>query len=66
MSVRARLRRALLSNPPMLICAGFIIVLTILALGVSLLPLPDPTAPNLKSLAQSEDDVARTPDRVHF
>src|SRR5436853_7143805 len=44
MSVRARLRRALLSSPPMLICAGFIIVITALALGVSLLPLPDPTS----------------------
>lgn len=44
MSVGARLRRALLNNPPMLICAGFIIVLTVLALGVSLLPLPDPTS----------------------
>jgi len=43
-SVRARLRRALLSNPPMLICAGFIIVLTVLAVSVSLLPLPDPTS----------------------
>ena len=27
----------------MLICAGFIVVLTVLALGVSVLPLPDPT-----------------------
>jgi peptide/nickel transport system permease protein len=38
------LRRALLSNPTVLICAGFIVVLTVLALGVSLLPLPDPSS----------------------
>ena len=44
MSVRARLRRALLSNPPVLVCAGFIILLTVLAISVSLLPLPDPTS----------------------
>jgi peptide/nickel transport system permease protein len=42
-SVRARLRRALLSNPPIVICAGFIIMLTVLALAVSVLPVPDPT-----------------------
>ena len=43
MSVRARLRRALTTNPPVLMCVGFIVVLAILALGVSVLPLPDPT-----------------------
>jgi peptide/nickel transport system permease protein len=44
MSVGARVRRALLHNPPILICAGFIVVLAVLALGVSVLPLPDPTS----------------------
>ena len=44
MSVRARLRRALLSNPPVLVCAGFIVLLTVLAISVSVLPLPDPTS----------------------
>jgi peptide/nickel transport system permease protein len=43
-SVRARLRRALLSNPPVLVCAGFIVLLTVLAISVSVLPLPDPTS----------------------
>ncbi len=43
MSVRARLRRALLGNPPVLVCAGFIVLLTVLAISVSVLPLPDPT-----------------------
>jgi peptide/nickel transport system permease protein len=42
-SVRARLRRALLGNPPVLVCAGFIVLLTVLAISVSVLPLPDPT-----------------------
>jgi len=42
-SLRARLRRALLNNPLVLTCAGFIVVLTVLALGVSVLPVPDPT-----------------------
>jgi peptide/nickel transport system permease protein len=44
MNLPARLRRALLRNKPVLICAGFLVVLTVLALGVSLLPLPDPTS----------------------
>jgi peptide/nickel transport system permease protein len=42
-NVGARLRRALVSNPPVLVCVGFIIILTALALGVAVLPLPDPT-----------------------
>jgi peptide/nickel transport system permease protein len=39
-----RLRRAVFSNVTVLICAGFIVVLTVLAVGVSLLPLADPTS----------------------
>jgi peptide/nickel transport system permease protein len=39
-----RLRRALFSNVTVLICTAFIIVLAVLAVGVSLLPLPDPTS----------------------
>ena len=44
MSVWTRLRRAVLGNVPVLICAGFIVLLIVLALGVSLLPLPDPSS----------------------
>ena len=44
MSVWARLRRAVLSNVTVLLCLGFIVVLSLLALGVSLLPVPDPTS----------------------
>jgi peptide/nickel transport system permease protein len=43
-SVWTRLRRAVLGNMPVLICAGFIVLLIVLALGVSLLPLPDPSS----------------------
>src|SRR6185503_17835459 len=43
-SVWARLRRAVLSNVTVLLCLGFIVVLSLLALGVSLLPVPDPTS----------------------
>ncbi|MCA1647706.1 MAG: ABC transporter permease [Chloroflexi bacterium] len=43
MNARARVRRGLLSNPPVLVCLVFIVVLTVLALGVAVLPLPDPT-----------------------
>jgi peptide/nickel transport system permease protein len=43
-SVWARLRRAVFGNTLVLICAGFIVVLTVLALGVPLLPVPDPTS----------------------
>jgi ABC-type dipeptide/oligopeptide/nickel transport system permease subunit len=43
-SVGARLRRAVFANVPVLICALFVVLITLLALGVSLLPLPDPTS----------------------
>jgi peptide/nickel transport system permease protein len=43
-SASGRLRRAVLSNVTVLACAGFIIVLALLAFGVSLLPLSDPTS----------------------
>jgi ABC-type dipeptide/oligopeptide/nickel transport system permease subunit len=43
-SVWARLRRAVLGNKPVLICAGFIVGLTLLAVGVAWLPLPDPSS----------------------
>jgi peptide/nickel transport system permease protein len=39
-----RLRRALAGNVPVLICALFVLGLTVLALGVPLLSLPDPTS----------------------
>ena len=39
-----RLRRALFSNMTVLMCTAFIIALAVLAVGVSLLPLPDPTS----------------------
>jgi ABC-type dipeptide/oligopeptide/nickel transport system permease subunit len=42
--VWARLRRAIFSNVTVLVCAGFIVGLTLLAIGVSLLPLPDPSS----------------------
>ncbi len=44
MSIRARLGRALFSGGPVLVCVAFILVITLLAIGVSVLPLPDPTA----------------------
>jgi len=44
MSIRARLGRALFSGGPVLVCVAFIVVITLLAIGVSVLPLPDPTA----------------------
>jgi peptide/nickel transport system permease protein len=43
-SVWVRLRRAVLGNRPVLICASFIGLLIVLALGVSLLPLADPSS----------------------
>ena len=39
-----RLRRAVAGNVPVLICALFVLGLTVLALGVPLLSLPDPTS----------------------
>ena len=39
-----RLRRAVSSNVTVLICTAFVVVLAALAVGVSLLPLPDPTS----------------------
>jgi peptide/nickel transport system permease protein len=41
---RRRLRRAMAGNVPVLICALFILILTLLALAVPLLSLPDPTS----------------------
>ena len=38
-----RLWRALLNNVPILVCVGFICVVTLLAVVVPLLPVPDPT-----------------------
>ncbi|HEV7664348.1 MAG TPA: ABC transporter permease [Chloroflexota bacterium] len=44
MSVTTRLRRAVLGNRTVFLCALFIVLLTGLALTVSFLPLPDPTS----------------------
>jgi peptide/nickel transport system permease protein len=41
--LRARLRRALLGGGPVLVCVGFIALITLLALAAPLLPLQDPT-----------------------
>src|SRR5205823_7568416 len=39
-----RLRRTVLGNVPIAICVGFVVAVTLLAIFVSLLPLPDPTS----------------------
>jgi peptide/nickel transport system permease protein len=44
MSLSARLRRAVFANRPITLCVAFILAITLLAVGVSLLPLPDPTS----------------------
>jgi peptide/nickel transport system permease protein len=44
MSIAARVRRAILGNVLVSLCAGFIVLVCVLAAGVSLLPLPDPTS----------------------
>ena len=44
MSLRARLRRALLRGGPLPVCVLFIVLLSLLAIGVSVLPVADPTA----------------------
>jgi peptide/nickel transport system permease protein len=44
MSIGARVRRAILGNVIVSLCAGFIVLVCLLAAGVSLLPLPDPTS----------------------
>jgi peptide/nickel transport system permease protein len=43
-SIRARLRGAVFSNVTVLMCAIFVVIITLLAMGVSLLPLPDPSS----------------------
>jgi peptide/nickel transport system permease protein len=44
MSISARLRRAVLGNVTVSVCAGFIVLIVLLAIGVSVLPLADPTS----------------------
>jgi peptide/nickel transport system permease protein len=44
MSISARLRRAILGNVTVSVCAGFIVLIVLLAIGVSVLPLADPTS----------------------
>ncbi|HEX8969175.1 MAG TPA: ABC transporter permease, partial [Chloroflexota bacterium] len=39
-----RLRQVVFGNLPVVLCAIFVLFVTLLALGVSLLPLPDPTS----------------------
>jgi peptide/nickel transport system permease protein len=43
-SIGARVRRAILGNVIVSLCAGFIVLVCLLAAGVSLLPLADPTS----------------------
>src|SRR5207237_5926521 len=43
-SLRGRLRRALLSGGPVLVCVAFIALIVVLAIAAPLLPLQDPTA----------------------
>jgi peptide/nickel transport system permease protein len=43
-SLRGRLRRALLSGGPVLVCVAFVVLIMALAIGVAALPLPDPSA----------------------
>jgi peptide/nickel transport system permease protein len=44
MSIGARIRRAILGNVIVSLCAAFIVLVCLLAAGVSLLPLADPTS----------------------
>lgn len=44
MSLWSRVRRALLRRGPVPLCVLFIVLICLLALGVSVLPLPDPSA----------------------
>ena len=44
MSISGRVRRALFGGGPVLVCVVFIVLITLLAAFVSLLPLPDPAA----------------------
>jgi peptide/nickel transport system permease protein len=39
-----RLRRTVLRNAPIAVCVGFVVVVMLLAVFVSILPLPDPTS----------------------
>jgi peptide/nickel transport system permease protein len=51
-SAAVRLRRAILNNIPVLICAAFVATLTLLAIGVPLLPLPDYTTQSVVARLQ--------------